>query len=108
MTKKEKEEIEFQNYQHLLKVYTLGILMLEQCDRVVDSNKLAVRELKMQTKRYVRFLEKNIDRPVRALYQTDEDIFQMLQEAYSVVLSINMEDIPTIAQKYLDNKNKKP
>lgn len=102
----EKEEKQLAYYRQLLKVYVLGNLMLEQCDSFTQSNPLAVRELKRHTNSYIKFLERNLSTPLEQLYNTEEDIFQMLQEAYNIILSINIEDIPKIAAKYLEDKDK--
>ena len=104
LTEKELNQLKF--YRKLLHIYTLGNLMLEHCDDFVQSNPLAVRELKQKTNAYIKFLEKNLDQPLKNLYDTEEDIFQILQEAYSVLIQADIEDIPKIAGEYLESKNK--
>lgn len=102
----EKEQKQLNYYRRLLHIYTLGNLMLEHCDAFVAGSPLAVRDLKKKTNSYIRFLEKNLEKPLENLYGTEEDIFQLLQEAYSVLIAADIEDIPKIAGEYLQNKNK--
>jgi len=102
----DREQKELQHYKKLVQIYTLANLLLEQCSGFTYSSPLAVRELKKKTNSYMAFLERTIKRPVEKLYQTDEDLFRVLQDAYEVLSLADLEDMPKIAAKYLEEKTK--
>lgn len=99
------EQERFTEYKKLLKVYTLGMLMLEHCDDILHSP-LIVRQLKKRTNLYIKSLEGLLKEPVKRLYDTDDEIYQVLQNSYSFLLEADIEDLPKIAANYLENKKK--